>query len=195
MDLWNNESEASLWITIPEWIEQDITPSTIAAVVQGGCESGAYMPAVTYHTANQTMSEHGDAVLDYLNETLGELPAVPQDVSWSGLAVHFLSTAVFLWCSTAEHELMYCDDTITPDSELFLNDAHGVYIPKLFAEQVRRELVTGVTDEDWKTLESGPDGEWYWDCWNDVLNNAEIDDGTRRWTLHQDGDLWIVPTR
>jgi len=34
--------------TIPQWIEQDITPSTVAAILQGGCESGAYMPAVTY---------------------------------------------------------------------------------------------------------------------------------------------------
>lgn len=70
----------------------------IQAIQQGGCASGAYMPAVTYWQAAATMAEHGDGVLDYIQENYGELPTPQNDTSWSGLAVFYLSMAVELWC-------------------------------------------------------------------------------------------------
>ncbi len=82
----------------PEWLTEPLPPADIAAVLQGGCDSGAYMPAVTYYDAAQTMSEHGDNVLQYLEDHTGELPVPPNDVSWSGLAVFYLSRAVELHC-------------------------------------------------------------------------------------------------
>jgi hypothetical protein len=80
------------------------------------------------------------------------------------------------------------------EHELFLSDAHGQYIPKVFAECVLREKVTGISDEDYTILETGPDHEWYWETWDDVLNRAVLtgDDGTK-YTLYQDGDLWLIP--
>ena len=105
-DLWNNENPITdLDITVPRWIEQDISPSDVAAILQGGCASGAYMPAVTYHQAATTMGEHGDDVLDYLQESLGELPKPGDDMSWSGMACFYLSAAVELWASGIEDEL------------------------------------------------------------------------------------------
>lgn len=71
----------------------------ISSINQGGCASGAYMPAVTYHTANETMSECGDEVLQFIEDTYGELPSIPAGESWSGMAVLFLSCAVEGWCS------------------------------------------------------------------------------------------------
>jgi hypothetical protein len=90
---------------VPAWIEQDIESDQVQAIYEGGCESGAYMPAVTYYDARQTMAEHGDAVLDFIQEQVGELPRPSDEVSWSGLAVHYLSYAVELWASNiiAEH--------------------------------------------------------------------------------------------
>jgi len=97
-------------IDVPEWISQDISPNDIAAILQGGCASGAYMPAVTYFDANQTMYQHGDDVLEYLQENYGELPK-PSDIeSWSGMAVHYLSCAVELWASTNEDWADWEDD-------------------------------------------------------------------------------------
>jgi hypothetical protein len=52
----------------PEWITQALSPYDIAAINQGGCASGAYMPAVTYHAAALTMSDHGDDVLQYIQD-------------------------------------------------------------------------------------------------------------------------------
>ena len=83
----------------PDWItcNQSLDLSDIQAIQQGGCASGAYMPAVTYYTATQTMSEHGDDVLQYIEDSLGELPDIPTGESWGGIAVFFLSVAVELW--------------------------------------------------------------------------------------------------
>ena len=74
--------------------------------------------------------------------------------------------------------------------ELLVDDHHGVYIPQVFAETVRRDLFgETISAEDYAILESGPDHEHYWDVWYEVLNSAETADGV---SLYQDGDLWAV---
>lgn len=77
---------------------------------------------------------------------------------------------------------------------LFLNDARGIYIPRDFAQCVVRDQVVGVSQEDWDTLEAGPDHELYWDVWTHVCDNAVITDPTngKHFTLLQSGDLWLV---
>ncbi len=87
----------------PKWITQKLSPNDIAAINQGGCESGAYMPAVTYHQAAKTMAEHGDDVLDYLTNDWGEMPMPAHNESWSGMAVFYLSRAVEDFCLGLEH--------------------------------------------------------------------------------------------
>lgn len=88
---------------------------------------------------------------------------------------------------------------------LFSDGARGIYIPKHFAESVKRECVSGIVLEDLDYLARGPndieaaDGEpahnaeSYWDTWADVCDHAIVTDpdGTV-YTLHQDGDLWLV---
>ena len=95
---------------VPEWIDQDISPSTIAAVNQSDCSSGAYMPAVEYHTAGMTMAVHGDDVLQFLEDMTGELPTPPSDICWSGLAVFYLSRAVELFCAIHSNLADWEDD-------------------------------------------------------------------------------------
>jgi hypothetical protein len=83
-----------------------------------------------------------------------------------------------------------------PDMVLWLNDARGVYIPRDFATSFvdRTKHVSGVTEEQWQTLEAGPDQEYYWETWDDVLTNAVVTDPKGvKFTLHQNGDLWLVP--
>jgi len=83
---------------------------------------------------------------------------------------------------------------IPETAQLYADSRHGVYIPQHFAESVRRELVSGVSSEDWAILESGPEHEHYWDAWHDVEMNAILtDESGEQWRLYQDGDLWIVP--
>lgn len=119
-ELWEyDEPITEYWpdADIPVWIEQDISPADLAAIEQGGCASGAYMPAVIYHQATETMSRHGDNVLQYIQDHCGELPKPKDDESWSGIACFYLSIAVELWASN-----MACD----PDLRLALMDSEAV---------------------------------------------------------------------
>ena len=100
-ELWNNENNVSDYTDVPAWVDQGITVYDLMAIQQGGCASGAYMPAVTYHQAKATMAEHGDTVLDYIFSIESELPANQNALSWSGIAVFYLSIAVELWASSA----------------------------------------------------------------------------------------------
>jgi len=104
-------------VKVPAWIDQDISPSTIAAVNQSDCSSGAYMPSCEYFTAAQTMAEFGDDVLQFLEDHTGELPVPPQDICWSGLAVFYLSKAVELFCAiNADLENWEDDSPLRGDS-------------------------------------------------------------------------------
>lgn len=106
-NLYDYESvPANEYVDVPAWIEPDITAGDVAAIVQGGCDSGAYMPAVTYSDAADTMSRHGDTILDYIESIYGELPAPPKGASWSGMAVHYLSCAVELWAAGVADQLL-----------------------------------------------------------------------------------------
>ncbi len=78
--------------------------------------------------------------------------------------------------------------------ELFLSDARGIYIPRDFAQSVKPECLLNVSAEDLAILEAGPDGESYWDVWQDVCDNAVLVspvDGTR-YTVYQEGDCWLI---
>lgn len=106
-DLWNHEQPiSSFWddCDLPSWIDQSISPNDVAAIIQGGCASGAYMPAVTYHQALETMTRHGDDVLQYIEDATGELPSV-KGQSWGQMACTYVSAAVELWASNIEDQL------------------------------------------------------------------------------------------
>lgn len=71
--------------------------SEIVPIYEGGCASGAFMPAVTYNTALLVMNEHGDDILEFIDGNLGEIPAPKLGESWAGMAVYYTSMAVELW--------------------------------------------------------------------------------------------------
>jgi len=103
--LWNyEESVTDYGVDVPAWMD-DVSPYDVAGILEGGCASGSYMPAVTYHIARDTMAEHGDDVLEYIESVYGELPAVPKGMSWSQMASFYLACAVELWASSIEDEL------------------------------------------------------------------------------------------
>lgn len=109
--LWNDQTELrELGIKVPAWIEPDITCYDIAAICQGGCESGAYMPAVTYYKAVDTMAEHGDEIFDVIEQALDSaldvLKRGKDDASWRGMAVAFVSFAVESWAQGIHAQLV-----------------------------------------------------------------------------------------
>ena len=94
----------------PDWLEYPLSPYDVAAINQGGCASGAYMPAVTYHKAVETMSEYGNDVLEYIEDNYGEVPQPKAGESWAGLAVYYLSIAVELFAISLEDSENWDDD-------------------------------------------------------------------------------------
>jgi hypothetical protein len=106
VNLWDHDTPVTeLDIDVPAWIEQDITPADIAAIIQGGCESGAYMPAVTYHQTHKTMLQHGDAICQYIEDSGLEVPSIRPGMSWDGYLCNVVSLAVELWASAVEGEI------------------------------------------------------------------------------------------
>lgn len=91
---------------VPKWIEGTPTFGDVDSICRGGCASGAYMPAVTYWKAIETMSESGDEIFDFLDAHLGEIPPPTGDtpLSWGGLACHFVSSAVEVWACLIDIE-------------------------------------------------------------------------------------------
>ena len=76
---------------------------------------------------------------------------------------------------------------------LILDDNRGIYIPKNFAEEFDWTAFQGVTEEQRETLLDGPDGESYWDVWEEVTNNLKyMDKDGNEWTLFQDGAVWFI---
>ena len=110
INLWDYDEPITGWTDeehpdgydVPAWIDQTITGSSIAAINDGGCASGAYMPDVTYYDAKETMNHHGDAVMEFIEEHYGEIPQPQTGESWSGIAVYYLSLAVELWAQQFE---------------------------------------------------------------------------------------------
>jgi hypothetical protein len=93
----------------------------------------------------------------------------------------------------------------------YLDGASGQYIPKRFAVETKRECISGVEPKDLDYLALGPGGclderqelqdgesvrgEFYWDVWQDVLDNAVVtDEDGNEFTLHQDDSLFLIPS-
>jgi hypothetical protein len=74
--------------------------------------------------------------------------------------------------------------------ELIIDSNAGIYVPKIFAENFA-VLWDGYDSEDIEILMNGPDNEYYWEAWDNVLRDSYvIDTEGRKWVLYQDSDLW-----
>lgn len=82
---------------------------------------------------------------------------------------------------------------LTPNVQLLLSDARGVYIPQNFVEDFDLSKFKGIPAWAIECCLKGPETEGYWDAWTEILDSAvhHSPDG-RKFTLHQDGDLWLI---
>ena len=89
----------------------------------------------------------------------------------------------------------YCLADVEPfaECECLLDGHRGIYIPQNFAEN--HGEAWGVSEEDRSILLAGPDHEFYWDTWSDVLDTATLQYNGKTWHLHQDSDLFAVVYR
>lgn len=94
--------------------------------------------------------------------------------------------------------------------QCIVGDHYGVYIPQVFTSvldgnykynpdtdtyhhtTLPHVTITGVSPADVEVILSGPENDEYWDVWDTVLNDFELKDSSGRWSLWQDGDLFLV---
>jgi hypothetical protein len=108
--MWNDEQEVrEAGVCTPDYVEEGVTFSTVAAIYQGGCASGAYMPAVTYYDARQAMAEYGDDIITDLRDSVDEnFLSIWEDEDFSGYCCRMVSAAVELWAYSTT--LNYCEE-------------------------------------------------------------------------------------
>ena len=81
--------------------------------------------------------------------------------------------------------------------ECIIDGAAGIYVPKEFADGFKfgTDGWMCVNPNDLEILRAGPDHEFYWEAWEDVLNAATFTDKQGvTWGLEQDGDLFCHVT-
>jgi hypothetical protein len=84
------------------------------------------------------------------------------------------------------------DSLMNSAINLLVSDSHGVYVPQAFREKFDLALWDGIRDNEIEAIEAGPDHEWYWEAWNDILNSATYTQDGDTYRLWQDGDLWAI---
>jgi hypothetical protein len=73
---------------------------------------------------------------------------------------------------------------------IIVGDSQGVYIPESFVNNWS-EGWSAIEPEDVKIIEEGPEADFYWDAWDNILRDAFlVDQNGREWHLYQDGDLF-----
>lgn len=92
----------------PTWLPEPITYYQLASMLayeadhgneprHEPLEGGSYVPAVTYHIADQVMRDHGDDILDYLWKNGGIPVPYMRKLAWAQLPVFYLSRAVLVF--------------------------------------------------------------------------------------------------
>ena len=101
---WNNQPDFLEVMGVIESVEE------LASIIEGGCESGAYMPAVTYDTALECMTKHYDSIEEQISLTQGDEAKFtfnPASDSFAGFCVQLCSFAVESWAQSYS-ELVGC---------------------------------------------------------------------------------------
>ena len=105
-------------IEIPEWIVQSRLPVysleclyqwVMDLIVHGKTDDvwlrGLYAPAVDHGLAHESMAEHGDLILEFLEEESAADLVMPQGKQWTDLNALVVKTAVMLWADILAEQL------------------------------------------------------------------------------------------
>lgn len=86
------------------------------------------------------------------------------------------------------------DEGIVEERELLVLSQHGVYIPQVFCQMVRDDLLDQGFQEHLKDIDEGPEAEWYWESWDAIVDSFRVPMVLPgEWRLwEEDGDLWAV---
>lgn len=75
--------------------------------------------------------------------------------------------------------------------ELFFDSNRGRYIPQNFVQEMDLSRWHGISKWAIETCAAGPDHEYYWEAWTDILDNATMEHEGHTYQLWQDGDVFL----
>jgi len=79
---------------------------------------------------------------------------------------------------------------------LLLDGWRGAYLPQVFCEQYcpTKEATKALGVGLWpvETCLAGPDGEHYYDAWNEIIRDATLKHDGYEWFLWQNDDLFMI---
>ena len=85
------------------------------------------------------------------------------------------------------------------DVTLFLDNSRGIYIPKVFAENINRELIVDRVSWSWDheldfLIKYDTNKDFYWETWQNILDNMRVRIGRRTYFFSQvvPGDVWMI---
>ncbi len=78
-----------------------------------------------------------------------------------------------------------------PAIAMLLDDHRGIYIPRDFVQDFDLTRWKGIDQDDIDVC-LDPEHEYYWDAWQDILDNATFTENGFTWVLYQDGAVWAL---
>ena len=88
---------------------------------------------------------------------------------------------------------------INENAILLADSHHGIYIPKLIAEEIisgnikvknREEILSALAEL------GNPENEFYWEAWEELCDNAVLLGKTgEEFYIYQDDDVWAIPSK
>lgn len=170
-------SEEDALEALPE-LSADLLPCLTSSLLGWFAASPSRLASCDQAIEEGRLSEGGFSSFDLLSE------------GWRICAEDSLSSLI----SSLEEERssLFNPDT---DSQLLLSDSHGIYIPKLWAEEIEDAEEASWFSVKWEDVEAcqaGPDHPLYWEAWDAILSDALWDENGEDWRLLQNGDLWAV---
>lgn len=91
-------------------------------------------------------------------------------------------------------EKRFCVFNPDTDAELLLSGGFGRYIPQLYCSDIEQAdcSLLSVYWDDVLDCQAGPEGEHYWEAWENITSSLRLSRADGDWILFQDGDLWMV---
>jgi hypothetical protein len=79
---------------------------------------------------------------------------------------------------------------------LFLDGSRGQFIPRDFAQTIETKYILEYEkfkyDLDFLAKDNASESDWYWNAWQNILDNIQIKVNGRIYSLYQCDDLFLV---
>lgn len=99
-----------------------------------------------------------------------------------------------MYSTMNEERMEEVQQEVQEKCECLIPDRVGRYIPQEFAEKYGDNITNrdALSDEDIEIVLEGPESEFYWQAWDNLLQSVRLEiDGTE-YIIAQNGDLFAI---